>query len=541
MTEYGRGSGSEPWHPEDPLFGTGQHWGATHPGHGQAPYGGGQQYQQPAQAQWGGHPQQGGYPYGGQQQPGYDPGYGVGHPPQQPSWDTTGGLPAVDPYAHPPQPAAEPDYYGSPDAYPPPRPRPRGQERRRPEPGRRPPEREHSFFAEDDDVLGDDDPTPRRRRGGPPPGGPGGPRGRGPRGPRGRGPAETKRRNGAACLIVALVLLGLVGGIGYFGYSFVSDKFASAPDFEGSGHGMVEVEVPEGASITDIGNKLKTAGVVKSVDGFVQAAGDNDKASSIQPGVYTLKKEMSAAAAIEMMTDPKTFNALIIPEGWRATRVYEKIDSHLGLAEGTTKKAAEKGDLGLPSWAKGNPEGFLYPSRYSASKGTKPETVLKQMVKRANAEYTRDNIVNGAKKLNRTPYEILTIASLVQAEGGNKEEFEKVATVIYNRLKPGNTETNGKLDMDSTINYAKGQSNLDISTKDTQFDSPYNTYLHAGLPPGPIDNPSPEAIKAALNPAKGDWMYFVTVRPGVTKFTASKAEHDKNVAEFNRYQREHSD
>jgi UPF0755 protein len=412
-----------------------------------------------------------------------------------------------------------------------------------------PREREHSFFSEEADEFDDEEherPPRRRRPGGPPSGG--SRSGRGSRRP-GRGGEGKKKRNGCACLVVAVVLAGLVGGGGYFGYNLYQDKFGSAPDYQGEGTGSVTVTIPEDSTITKIGNVLKDAGVVKSVDGFVQAASGNDKASTIQPGTYSLRKQMSADAAIEMLLDPKTVNALVVPEGRRASAVYQLIDKKLGVKKGTTAKVAKQKyrSLGLPSWALGHKnvgdplDGFLFPSRYSAAKGMKPEAVLKQMVKNANAEYTRDNLVSGAKKAGMTPYQIVILASLIEAEGDSPETFAKVSRVVYNRLKPGNTQTNGKLDFDSTINYAKNQSTLDTTNQDTQFNSPYNTYLHPGLPPGPIDSPGRDAINAALHPANGNWMYFVTVKEGDTRFTASKAEHDKNVEEYNRYQAKHPD
>lgn len=555
MTDYGQNPGSQPWQPDDGLYGGHQDWSAGQPGAGHHHYGGQQpqqHYPQQAQSSW-----------------------DSGQTPQYPGgWDTTGGMPLADPYAAP---APQPDYYGTPDAYPPPNPHPRrpqphqqpgqhqpGQQQPGPPPGHQPPphhqqppprrrqpgqppqggpgpgaredwdpgsrrpERDdHPFFDDgppDDDDF--DDPREGRRGGGRS-------AGRG----TGRDRRGAKRRNGCACLVVAVVLAAGLGGLGYVGYNFWSDRFGSAPDYAGEGHGSVTVEIPEGASVTQMGNLLKEKGVVKSVQAFIDAAG----AETLHPGSYSLHKEMSGAAAVEMMLSPEAANALVVPEGRRATAVYAMIDEHLGLKADTTAKIAEKGGLGLPDWAEGNPEGFLWPSSYSAAEGTDPKKLLREMVKRANGKYTEMGLEEKADKAGRTPYEILTIASLIEAEGQSKEEFGKVSQVIYNRLKPDNTATNGMLQFDSTINYAKGESNLNISNQDTQFDSPYNTYLHAGLPPGPIDNPSERAIDAALAPTDGDWLYFVTVEEGDTRFTASKEKHDRNVEEFNENQRKEGD
>ncbi|MEU6081333.1 endolytic transglycosylase MltG [Streptomyces sp. NPDC047108] len=607
MTEYGRGQGSEPWHPEDPLYGD-QGWhgqpqwdGRTtpydaaqqqYPGRQQpSPHGYAQQgYDQQDYARQGyeqqGYDQQGyghqgydqqGYARQGYGQQGYDQ-HGAGRQ-QGYGWDPAPaarpmayGTPE-DPYGqqppqhHDPYGGQRPDPYGTQDAYPPPQPpgsrnqphahphphhqqqqaaQPYGDQLQYTEPPRRGrpaqdetaewqavPERdEHPFFAGDHGREDDD---------GDEPAGAGGGR-RGDRDRDRKGDRGPKRRSGMALLLSGAVMLGAVGGAGYFAYDFWQTHFGPPPDFSGSGSGEVQVEIPDGATGNQMGNILKSAGVVKSVDAFVEAQNDNPKGDAIQPGVYVLRKGMSANSAVEMMTDPANLNALIIAEGLRATSVYRAIDKKLDLPEGTTNSVAKKkaDSLGLPSWADDNPaikdplEGFLYPSRYSAAKGTKPEDVLRQMVDRAKGEYKKLDVEGEARKLGlKSPLDVITLASLVQAEAQEDHEFGKVSRVIYNRL-----EQNMTLGFDSTINYAKGRSTLDTSIEDTNLNSLYNTYRHRGLTPGPIDNPGHQALEAALQPTQGDWLYFVTVKPGDTRFTRSDAEHQKNVDDFNKYQRE---
>ncbi|MFD4777685.1 endolytic transglycosylase MltG, partial [Streptomyces sp. NPDC058427] len=313
--------------------------------------------------------------------------------------------------------------------------------------------------------------------------------------------------------------VGGLGGVGYVGYSFYKDKFGSAPDYSGSGSGSVEVEIPKGAYGYDIGNILKKQGVVKSVDAFVSAQNENPKGKSIQAGVYLLHSEMSASEAVKMMVDPKSQNLLVIPEGSRNAAVYEKIDAKLNLKKGTTKGIAKSkaSDLGLPDWASKNKdikdplEGFLYPAAYSVTKETKPEAILEKMVSRANEEYEKVDLVGAAKKHNLDgPWQVITAASLVQAEGKTHDDFRKMAEVIYNRLKPTNTETNQYLQFDSSFNYLNNQSKINIGLAEIRKNKdPYNTYTQRGLTPGPIGNPGNEALAAALNPTKDGWIYFV--------------------------------
>ncbi|MGY1454855.1 endolytic transglycosylase MltG [Streptomyces sp. SS8] len=608
MTEYGRGTGSEPWHPEDPLYGDqgwndgahhgpqqgtqhgdwdtygGQqqyhpqhqrHQGHQQPGYGQQDWdtqGGGQQYghqqqygdpyghqhQQHGdpygqhQEQHQGDPygqhqgQQQGDPYGQQHQQQYGDPYGHQHQQQgdpygqqqeQQQGDPYGGGQYADHTGHPgaqdahsrhpgqhghsEQPGQH-EEYGQ-------RPSPSRQGRRRdePDPGPGPDEEtgwdpgpdqgEHAFFSDDgDDEYGDE--------------------GDGRSGRRGKGKGGRKGRNGVACLTVVLVLVGGVGTAGYFAYDFYQSRFAAAPDFSGQGKGDTQVEIPEGSTLAQMGAILEKAGVVKSRQGFVEASQANSKAQSIQPGVYMLRKEMSSAAAIEMMLDPSSQNALIIAEGKRASEIYALIDEKLGLEEGSTEKAAEKADIGLPEWAEGNPEGFLFPAKYTVGDKTEPEDLLRKMVERADREFEKADLEGHVERLGlESPLQVLTVASLVQAEGKYKHDFVKVSRVVYNRLKPGNTETNGYLQFDSTYNYAKNQYTLDVPSPSTmaKFDHPYNTYAKKGLPPGPINSPGAEALHAAVEPAEGGWYYFVSITEENTVFSDTYEEHSRHVEKYN--------
>ncbi|MFS8203562.1 endolytic transglycosylase MltG [Streptomyces sp. CWNU-52B] len=610
MTEYGRGPGSEPWHPEDPLYGDGG-WGGQEAQAAQSPYGGQPQHhpEQPQQPQYGdwGTGQQAGYDQGqqhyaqGQQQYGQGQQQYGGPSPQQyngqggqeyphqggQQYDQNGrpyehngqqydqnGQPyngggwdpnqqnqqhqqyhpqqqvpysgdPNDPYGGQgvPYGGQQPDYYGTPDAYPPPEPPSR--RRAEPEPERTdwdpgPDQGEHAFFSgEDADDDTDDDPQSRRRG----KGGKGAKGGNG-KGSKGQDKGEKKRRGGCSCLAVSLVIVAVAGGVTYMGYQFYQSRFGSAPDFAGDGTGeQVTVVIPKGAFGSVIGQKLKAAGVVKSVDAFVAAQSQNSDGDKIQAGSYVLNKQMSGESAVALMLDPKSQNNLVVREGQRNATVYEAIDKQLELSKGTTAKVAEKKfkSLGLPDWANDDTdikdplEGFLYPATYPADKDMKPEDVLKEMVSQANKEYAEFDLEAKAKGLGlENPLEVVTVASLVQAEGITHDDFRKMASVVYNRLKPTNDVTNQKLEFDSTYNYLKGQSKIDISVAEIRnYDDPYNTYFYKGLPPGPIGNPGEEALKAALDPDGGAWIFFISIDGKKTDFTKTLAEHEKLVQEFN--------
>ncbi|CAL9617405.1 endolytic transglycosylase MltG [Streptomyces sp. enrichment culture] len=224
--------------------------------------------------------------------------------------------------------------------------------------------------------------------------------------------------------------------------------------------------------------------------------------------------------------EDKRPTALIVPEGWRASQVYAAIDKTLDLPAGTTKKSLAKADLKLPHEAEGNPEGYLFPATYPLQEKPTPQKLLARMVEAADKKFNGAPIAAGAQRNAMNVYQAVTVASIVQAEAATRADMGKVARVIFNRLERGMP-----LQMDSTVSYALNRSTPGTTKADTEVDSPYNSYRRMGLPPTPIDNPGEEAVRAAISPTPGDWLYFVTVKPGDTRFTADYAEHERNVAE----------
>ncbi|MCK7623305.1 endolytic transglycosylase MltG [Streptomyces sp. RS10V-4] len=226
-----------------------------------------------------------------------------------------------------------------------------------------------------------------------------------------------------------------------------------------------------------------------------------------------------AVLLVPRLLSERAYGQLSVPEGRRAAQIYADADRTLHVPAGTTAEAARTAHLDLPAEAKGNPEGYLFPATYPLRKDTTPASLLTYMVKTGRQRLAADGI---------TDYRTVVIASIVQAEADRPADMGKVARVIDNRLA-----RNMPLQMDSTINYALGRSTLRTTHADTRTDSPYNTYRFEGLPPTPIDNPGAQALKAAAAPTPGNWLYFVTVKPGDTRFTADYQEQLRNVREFN--------
>lgn len=370
----------------------------------------------------------------------------------------------------------------------------------------------------------------------------------GPRPPR---PPKKRKRSRAALVVALLVVAGLLVGAGYGAYLAFERIQAGepAPDYPGPGSGEVVIEVSEGETLADIGQTMKDADVVASVQAFTEAAMLEEDATNVTPGRYLMLQQMTGAQAVERMLNPKSRNenTVVLPEGLRTDQVVEI------LSDVTGRKKSEfmniittPGRLDLPEWAEGTgearAEGFLFPATYAFDKDATASKILNELVAKFNEVAAEIDFEARAKETGYNPYEVLTVASLVQAEAP-PEDFRKVSQVVYNRLDPQTWGgTYGYLGFDSTVNYVLKQSEINLSESDRRINSPYNTFTeqHQGLPPTPIENPGEAALEAALKPADGDWLYFVTVDPntGRTKFTANYNEFLGFQDEFEAWLRE---
>ena len=342
-----------------------------------------------------------------------------------------------------------------------------------------------------------------------------------------------KRRKGRGlkgCVAVLVALVVLLGGFYVAltqGVSWVADQFQGPDDYPGPGTGSVEFTVNEGDSTAQIGRNLKADGVTKSVQAFIDAAAGEPDAAGIQVGDYELQKQMKAADALEVLVDPANligFLTVTIPEGLRLTEIVSTLAENTDYPERAWNRALQQPDrLGLPDYAEGNAEGYLFPATYEIKPGMKPVRVLKMMVDRWREAADAAGLEEKAAELGKTPGELMIIASLIEAEGRG-DDMPKISRVIYNRLDgPGDKGgTNGTLGIDAAIAYGLGLSpgSTELTPDQLAEDTPYNTRINAGLPPTPIESPGDDAIAAAANPADGDWYYYVTVdlSTGETKF-----------------------
>ena len=313
----------------------------------------------------------------------------------------------------------------------------------------------------------------------------------------------------SAFLFVALLSLSIHS---------VRSNISSAPDFPAANidanSPVVVVEIPAGASGSAVGQILFENKVPKSALAYFRAAVVDPRSAQVAPGAHELNVGISARQALAQLLDPARIPNLIkvFEGGWKS----EVIDSLLkyGFTKRDIDTAFKK--VVLPKGFS-NAEGLLFPAQYSFPVGTSALEAVQAMVDRFSDEATGQELL--AAKGKYSPAQLLTIASLIQAEGG-EGDFYQVSRVIRNRL-----EISMPLQLDSTVHYVKKlRGEIFLSTNSTLIKSPYNTYRNYGLPPSPIGNPGSEAISAALKPADGDWLYFITVAPGDTRFTRSHDE-----------------
>lgn len=297
---------------------------------------------------------------------------------------------------------------------------------------------------------------------------------------------------------------------------------SSAPDYpintSLSESEEVIVDIPAGSSGSAIALLLFDNEIIKSSEAFFRVAVGDKRSEKIAPGNHRLTKTISAQQALDQLLDPDRIPNLIrIYEGnWKSEIAKSLVKYGFSAKEVSRALVTAK----LPEGFR-EIEGLLFPAQYSFAKGTTALEAVQALVERFIQEPVAKELLLGTQQFK--PSQLLTIASIIQAEGEQKD-FAKVSRVIYNRLKIGMP-----LQMDSTVHYVKKlRGEIFLSSQSTLINSPYNTYKKYGLPPGPICSPGADAITAALKPAVGDWLYFITVAPGDTRFTQS-------IDEFNNW------
>ena len=347
-----------------------------------------------------------------------------------------------------------------------------------------------------------------------------------------------KHRRGKHRLVLvgALLIVVIVAVSGWLLVRPIFSHQLAAKDWAGSGTGEVHVRVNPGDGTSTIADTLMKAGVVRSASAFTDAAANNPDAASIQPGLYRLREHMPAAQALALLLDPasRLVVKVTFPEGTTEKDVIAKLATTLKVQPAAVEKAAANvSSLGLPEgYGQGNAapssaEGFLYPITYEFDQDTSPVDALQQMTAQFVSEDRQLEFATMAKQRRITPYQALIVASMVEGEAKFDADRAKVAQVIYNRLA---ARTPLKIDATSRYGAALLGKNP-AAVPYSQLDSPYNTYLHKGLPPTPINNPGAAAMTAAVKPAPGKWLFYLNGdAAGHLSFFDNETEFAKAVA-----------
>ncbi len=373
--------------------------------------------------------------------------------------------------------------------------------------------------------------------------------------------ARRHRRRRLVRSVTLCVFVVIVIGAVFLGSRLWHTVFGGGSDYSGEGKSDVVVQVHDGDSTTVIGQTLEDQQVVAKSNTFITAAEGNSAIQAIQPGFYKMRTEISAADAVTRLTDPQNrVGKLVIPEGRqlddiqdvKTNNVTEGIftlianatcvdldgDRHCVSADDLRDAAstASLEELSVPDWATkpvaamGDDhrrlEGLIAPGAWDVDPSASPQDILSSLVGASAYQYAQGGLLDTAKSLNMTPYQILTVASLVERES-KPEDFDKVARVIYNRLV---APDHRRLQFDSTVNYSLDRQEVATTDSDRGRETPWNTYVREGLPATPICSPSAEALAAAEHPAAGDWLYFVTIDlQGTTLFTKDYPQHLANI------------
>jgi UPF0755 protein len=367
-----------------------------------------------------------------------------------------------------------------------------------------------------------------------------------------------RKRRLVGALALGMLIVVVIGAV-FLGSKLWHTLFGSGSDFSGDGVNDVVIQVHDGDSTTAIGQTLQDQNVVATASAFVDAADGNAAISSIQPGFYKVRTEIPAANAVERLADPQNrVGKLTIPEGRQLDDLQDVktnavTDGILSLISKATcvnldgericvsvdalkevARTAAPSSLSVPEWAVGpvtalgadhrRLEGLIAPGTWNIDPSAQPQDIMSTLIGASATQYAQGGLLETAKAMNMSPYQILTVGSLVQREA-TPEDFSKVARVIYNRLAENRT-----LEFDSTVNYPLDRIEVATTDADRAQQTPWNTYVRPGLPATPICSPGQPALAAAERPEPGDWLYFVTIDiQGTTLFTRDYQQHLANI------------
>ncbi len=344
--------------------------------------------------------------------------------------------------------------------------------------------------------------------------------------------------------LAMLVVLVLAGGVGWFAYRTPGAVMGgSAPQIEAApvAGRPVTITVSKGESATDIGNALAAAGVVRSSRLFEVLVGITGVQNALEAGEYQFEPGLPAIEVVRRIAEGKTASRQVtIPEGLRVEQVGELLEKNKIVSKQDFVAALVKSRYNVPFLAQvpgDDLEGFVFPASYAFSPNESATQVVQAMLQ-AFQDHVADKIQLEGQNL--TLAEVVTLASIVEREAATPSERPVIASVYLNRLRAGIP-----LQADPTVQFALASDPANVAKYgywkkaltlgDLKFASPYNTYVHGGLPPGPIANPGLASIEAVIRPAHTDYLFFVAKGDGTHVFAKTLSEHLKNVEKYQPY------
>ena len=344
---------------------------------------------------------------------------------------------------------------------------------------------------------------------------------------------RSRRKVFITIIVIALCAVGLCAGWRIY-YNSQLEPVSSSKK-------KIIVEIPEGSNIDDIAKILYDSGLIKNRMVFQSYAGRHSRGiKQIKAANYRFTPSMSSVDIFNAMLNGKDYDgavAITIPEGKNIKEIGAILESRHICSSANfineTKKVSEyKKNYSIlssyPDNAEGRTpmEGYLFADTYQFTSNSSAATVVSKMLANTQSKFS-DAMLKKISDNHQTDDQILTMASLIEMESKLDSDKPKIASVFYNRLAK-----NMKLQSDATVNYALGEKKTNITNSDLKVDSPYNTYANTGMPIGPICSPSLKSIKAAISPAKTDYLYFVSDSSGKTYYANNLQDHQANVDKY---------
>ena len=349
-----------------------------------------------------------------------------------------------------------------------------------------------------------------------------------------RSRARRKPRKGTPAALIVLVVLVVI-----FAVAVVAGWYALyKPDASGIAAGMpVEIVIESGSSTARIGEVLSAAGVIDNALMFRLKARSSESDGLLKAGTYSFATGSEYADVLARLAKGPdiVYFDVVIPEGFTARQVAARFAAETGVPEnellalvttGASQFAADRPYLNDANG--GSLEGFLFPATYRIKEGTTSQEIVGKMLDTFDENLAGVDLTYATSK-NLTVFDVVTIASILEREAKIAKERPLVASVIYNRLK-----ADMRLQLCATVLYEMPAGTDKVSYEDTKRDTPYNTYVHDGLPPGPISNPGLASLEAAANPADTKYLYYVLTGKDGTQTFCETYDQFQDAVKVNR-------